>query len=237
MPVRPDPIAAPRTPLTRERVLRAAIRLADEGGVESLSMRKLGRELRLSAAMSLYNHVANKGDLLDGMVDLVVSEIEVPSVGGDWKAAMRRRAISAHQILLRHPWAGLLMVSRVNTGPAMLRYVDSTIGTLMEAGFSFELADRAWNALDSHLYGFTLQKLNFPFASEQVPEAAKTFLPLAPPAAFPYLTAMGRHTMEPGYVGLPEFEFGLDLILDALERLRPHADQEQVAEHRDLRDR
>ena len=209
--------------MTRERVLRAAIRLADEGGIESLSMRKLGQELRLKAPMSLYNHVANKGDLLDAMVDVVVSEIEVPSVGADWKAAMRQRAISAHQVLLRHPWASLLMVSRVNVGPAMLRYVDSTIGSLREAGFSIEVADRAWNAMDSHIYGFTLQKLNFPFAGEEVPEATKNLLPLAPPARYPYLNEMGRHAMGRGYSGMPEFEFGLDLVLDALERLLDRA--------------
>jgi AcrR family transcriptional regulator len=213
-----DLSAAPRPPLTRERVLRAAIDLADEAGIEALSMRRLGQELGVEA-MSLYNHVASKDDLLDSIVDLVVGEIDVPGVGADWKAAMRQRAISAHEVLLRHPWASMLMVSRVNVGPAMLRYVDSTIGSLREAGFSIEMADRAWNALDSHIYGFTLQELNFPFSAEQIPEAAKTLLPLAPAEDYPHLTEMARHVMESSYDGVVEFEFGLDLILDALERV------------------
>jgi AcrR family transcriptional regulator len=124
-----NPNTAPPSPLSRERVLHAALRLADEGGIESLSMRKLAQALGVQA-MSLYNHVANKDDLLDGIVDRVVSEIEVPSLDTDWKTAIRRRAISAHAVLLRHPWATMPLVSRVNAGPAMLRYVDATLGWL-----------------------------------------------------------------------------------------------------------
>ncbi|HCT77914.1 MAG TPA: TetR family transcriptional regulator [Micromonosporaceae bacterium] len=219
MAPQPEPSAAPRTPLTRERVLRAAISLADQGGIESLSMRRLGQELGVEA-MSLYNHVANKNDILDGIVDIVVSQIDVPSVGADWKAALRQRAISAHEVLLRHPWASMLMVSRVNVGPAMLRYVDSTIGTLRQAGFSIEMADHAWNAMDSHIYGFTLQKLNFPFDAETIPEAAATYLPTISADEYPHLAEMSRYVMESSYSGVTEFEFGLDLILDGLERLK-----------------
>lgn len=209
---------APREPLSAERVLGAALTLADAYGTEALTMRRLGQELGVEA-MSLYKHVANKDAILDGIVDLVVGEIHVPAVGTGWKTAMRQRAISAHEVLLRHPWASLLMVSRINVGPAMLRYVDSTIGSLREAGFSIELADRAWNALDSHIYGFTLQELNFPFSSEEFPEAAKALLPLAPADQYPYLSEMGTHVIESDYDGVVEFEFGLDLVLDGLERL------------------
>ena len=159
-------------PLSRTRILDAALRLTDGGGVESLSMRKLAGELGVKA-MSLYNHVANKDDILDSILDMVVGEIEVPSLGENWKVAMRRRANSAHEVLLRHAWSTLALVSRANAGPAMLRYVDATLGCLREAGFSFEIADRAWNAMDNHIYGFTLQELNFPFEVPEYSEAAR----------------------------------------------------------------
>jgi AcrR family transcriptional regulator len=212
----------PAAPLSRERVLRAALRLADEGGVESLSMRKLAQELGVKA-MSLYNHVANKNDMLDSIVDIVVSEIEVPSLETDWKTAMRRRAISAHEVLLRHPWATMALMSRVNTGPAMLRYVDATLGCLREAGFSFEMADHGWNAIDSHIYGFTLQKLNFPFEAAEYSEAAKKGLSLIPADQYPYLNQLTHYVMEGRYDGIHKFEFGLELILNGLDRFRYNA--------------
>ena len=208
--------------LSRERVLRAALRLADEGGIESLSMRKLAQDLGVKA-MSLYNHVANKDDLLDGIVDIVVSEIEVPNLGVDWKTAMRRRAMSAHEVLLRHPWSTMPLVSRVNVGPAMLRYVDATLGCLREAGFSLEMADRAWNAIDSHIYGFTLQELNFPFETEEYSEAAKNGLSLIPADKYPYLNRLTHDVMEGRYDGIHDFEFGLELILNGLDRFRHNA--------------
>lgn len=206
-----------RTPLNKERVLRAAVALADEIGISSLSMRKLGQALGVEA-MSLYRHVANKDDVLDGIVDIVASEIEMPSIGGDWKTVMRRRATSAHEVLLRHPWATMLIVSRANVGPAMLRYVDATIGCLREAGFSYELADRAWNAIDNHVYGFTLQELNFPFEPEEYADVAKAFLPQIPIDDYPYLNGLSREVIEGRHDGLQDFSFGLDLILDGLER-------------------
>jgi AcrR family transcriptional regulator len=207
-----------RTPLSRERVLQAAIMLADESGIEALSMRRLGEELGVEA-MSLYKHAANKDDILDGIVDLVASEIELPAIGGDWKAAMRRRATSAHEVLLRHPWATMLIVSRANVGPAMLRYVDATIGCLREAGFSYSMADHAWNAIDNHVYGFTLQKLNFPLKPEEYAQAAKAFLPQIPPDRYPYLNGLSQEVIAGRHNGLHDFQFGLDLILDGLERL------------------
>ena len=210
---------SPRSPLSRERVLEAAIALADEAGLEALSMRKLAKVLDVKA-MSLYNHVANRDDLLDGMVDWVVNEIEVPIVGRDWQEAMRGRAQSAHGVLLQHPWATMPLVSRVNVGPAMLRYIDATLGCLVEAGFSLEMSDHAWNAMDSHIYGFTLQELNFPFEADDYSEAAEAYVAMIPAEKYPYMNRLTHLVMEQQYDGLHEFELGLNLILDGLEKLR-----------------
>ncbi len=208
-----------RAPLSKERVLVAAVALADEIGIESLSMRKLGQALGVQA-MSLYKHVANKDDILDGIVDIVAAEIELPAVGADWKEEMHRRATSAHEVLLRHPWATMLIVSRANVGPAMLTYVDATLGCLREAGFSYAMADHAWNAIDSHVYGFTLQELNFPFDPSEYAEVAARFLPMIPVERYPYLTALSHQVIEGEHDGMHDFELGLGLILDGLEALR-----------------
>ena len=211
--------AKPRPPLSKERVLQAAVCLADEIGIDSLSMRKLGQKLGVEA-MSLYRHVANKDAILDGIVEIIADEIDVPAIGGDWKLALRRRSISAHEVLLRHPWATMLIVSRANVGPVMLRYVDATIGCLREAGFSYAMADYAWNAIDSHVYGFTLQKLNFPFEPGEYAEVAKQFLPMIPAERYPYLRGLSEKVIDGHHDGLQDFTFGLDLILDGLEKVR-----------------
>lgn len=208
-----------RQPLNRERVLAAAIALADEAGLEALSMRKLANALGVKA-MSLYNHVTNRDDLLDGMVDAIVHEIEVPVIGPDWQNSMRQRALSAHAVLLQHPWATMPLVSRVNVGPAMLRYIDATLGCLVEAGFSLEMADHAWNAMDSHIYGFTLQELNFPFESADYADAAEAYVTMVPAEKYPYMNRLTHLVMEQKYDGLHEFEFGLNLILEGLEKHR-----------------
>ncbi len=211
-----------RKPLSRERVLRAAIALADEGGLEAVSMRKLGQALRVEA-MSLYKHVTNKDDILDGIADVVMSEFEVPSRDVDWKTSIRRSTISAHQVLLRHPWAGSLIESRLNAGPARLRYLDAVIGVLSAAGFPMPIVIRAIMALDSHTYGFVLQELAWPFDVENAPEMAAAFARGLPAGEYPNLLAMAEMaTTAPG--GAPvDFEFGLDLILDGLEQLRDTA--------------
>jgi AcrR family transcriptional regulator len=209
----------PRGPLNRDRVLQAAIKLADAHGIEALSMRKLAQTLGVEA-MSLYNHVTNKEDVLDGMVDIVVSEITLPTIGADWKVAMRTRAVSAHQALLRHPWASKLIVSRINVGPAMLRYVDATIGCLREAGFSYPMADHAWNAIDSHVYGFTLLELNFPLHPQDYANAARSFLPMISANQYPHMRALTVQVIEGKHDGLHDFEFGLNLIIDGLDKLR-----------------
>ncbi len=206
----------PHIPLSRERILRTAILMADRGGIGSLSMRKISQELGFQA-MSLYNHVANKDDLLDGIVDIVVSEIEVPDLGVDWKTAMRRRANSAHEVLLRHPWATMPLVSRINVGPAMLRYIDATLGCLCEAGFSLEIVDRAWNAIDSHIYGFTLQELNFPIAAAEYVSTAQDYLPSIPAEKYPYMNRLTQHLIDGHYDGIADFNFGLELILSGLD--------------------
>ena len=211
-----------RARLTRERVLRAAIALADAGGIGSLTMRKLGVELGVEA-MSLYNHVANKDDLLDGMIDGIFGEIDLPSGGTDWSTAMRRRAVSVREALSRHPWATGLMQSRRTPGAATLRHHDAVLRTLREAGFSIELAAHAFSVLDSYIYGFALQEATLPFDTpEQTTQLAKTIMAGFSPDEYPHLTELTvEHVLRPGYDYGKEFEFGLDLILDGLDRVRP----------------
>ena len=208
--------AGRRLPLSRERVLRAAIALADQSGIESLTMRKLGQELGVEA-MSLYNHVANKDDILDGIVDLVLGDIEVPPTGTEWKTAMRQRAISAHEVLLAHPWAALQIMSHFNIGLGMTRYLDATLGRLREGGFSIEGALDAWHTLDSHIYGFTLQELSLPFEADEAPQVSADVLGQLSADKYPHVVEIITHVMASGRV--EDFEFGLDLILDGLERI------------------
>lgn len=207
-----------RVPLTRERVLREALRVADEGGIGALSMRRLGQLLGVEA-MSLYKHVADKEDLLDGIADLVMAEIEPPVTDPDWRAAIRRSAISAHDALRTHPWAGPVIESRLHPGPARLRYLDAVIGVLRAAGFSLPMVANVFMALDSHIYGFTMQEQNVPFAMEDAPQVvamlARTIF-----ADYPHVFAMAELAAAGGKSIPVDFEFGLDLLLDGLERLR-----------------
>lgn len=213
--------AQPRPPLSRERVLHTAVALADEAGVAALTMRKLAGRLGVEA-MSLYHHVANKDEILGGMVDLVFAEIELPESSDDWKPAMRRRALSARAALSRHPWAIGLMDSRVDPGPATLRHHDAVIGSLRHGGFSVAMAAHAFSLLDSYIYGFVLQELNLPFdGPEELEEIGETMLRQMPADAYPHLTElMVEHALKPGYAYADEFAFGLELILDGLERSR-----------------
>lgn len=223
MVTRTRPRAKRRVPLTRERLLRAAIAMADDGGIESLTMRRLGQALGVEA-MSLYNHVANKDEIVDGIVDLVFGEIDIPSGGGDWKTAMRRRAISLRDVLLRHRWAIGLMESRRNAGPSNLGHHDAVISTLRAAGFDINLVAHAYSVLDGYIYGFALTKMTLPFdTSEEAAQVAETMLRPFPVNAYPNLGAMIEHAMKPGYDYGDEFEYGLDLILDGLERARAAA--------------
>ncbi|MEU1596787.1 TetR/AcrR family transcriptional regulator C-terminal domain-containing protein [Streptomyces sp. NPDC005708] len=209
---------APRVPLSREKVLHAAVALADESGIEALTMRKLGEAVGVEA-MSLYTHVANKEDLLDGMIDLVFEEIELPSPEGDWKTALRRRAISVRLVLSRHRWAIGLMESRTSPGPTTLRHFDTVIGYLRRAGFSVALTAHAYSALDSYIYGFALQERNLPFDTPgETADLAQAILTQAA-EHYPHLTELAtEHVLRPGYDYGDEFAFGLDLILDGIER-------------------
>ena len=210
-----------RTPLNREQVLRAAVGLADDSGIGSLTMRKLGQSLGVEA-MSLYNHVANKDDLLDGMVDAVFAEIDLPAADeADWRDAMRRRAVSARAALARHPWAIALMDSRSSPGPATLRHHEAVLGTLRRGGFSVELTAHAFSALDSYIYGFVLQEASLPFdTAEETTERAQELLDNLPRDEYPHLTEMAVDlVLQPGYDYRAEFGFGLDLLLGALARL------------------
>ena len=209
-----------REPLTRERVLQAALRLADQGGIESLSMRKLGQELGVEA-MAVYYHFANKDQVLDGIVDLVFAEIELPVAGPDWKTGMRRRGISVRDVLARHRWAIGMMESRRNPGPANLRHHDAVIGSLRAAGFDMAMAAHAYSLLDSYIYGFALTKMNLPFETgDEVAEVAQSMLAPFSPGEYPNLVAfITDHAMKPGYDYGDEFEYGLDVTLDGLERV------------------
>jgi AcrR family transcriptional regulator len=227
--VRADPTAEPRVRLSRERVLRGAVELADESGIESLTMRTLGQKVGVEA-MSLYNHVANKEDIFDGMVEVVmnevndaVSEIDVPA--SEWKTAMRRRVLAARQIFLRHPWAADVLESRTKTSTSMLRYNDSVIGLFLEAGFSPDLTHHAMHALGSRALGFT-QELGDD--SDVDLEQTKTFIRQVA-GEYPNIAAMLQEVTHDADTTLGwcddqfEFEFALDLLLDGLERLRDAA--------------
>jgi AcrR family transcriptional regulator len=210
-----------RVPLTRDRVLASAMKLADAGGIDGLSMRKLGQALGVEA-MALYYHFANKERVIDGIVDLVFGEIELPASGADWKAAMRRRAISVRDALLRHRWAIGLMESRTNPGPANLRHHDAVIGSLRAGRFDMAATATAYSLLDAYVYGFALTKMNLPFeTTTDISKMAETMLEPFPPDEYPNLAAfITDHAMKPGYDFADEFEVGLEVILDGLERVR-----------------
>lgn len=213
-----EPAVGPRTRLNRDRVVRAAVELADVDGFESLTMRKLGLALGVEA-MSLYNHVAGKDDLLDGMIDTVFGEIELPVVGSAWRPAMRARGVSAREVLSRHRWASGRMESRTTPGPATLRHHDAAIGTLRAGGFPVPLAAHAISVLDSYSYGFALQEATLPFENaEQTADLAQAIIARFTSGQYPHLTELTvEHVLQPGYEFGDEFEFGLDLILDGLE--------------------
>jgi len=225
MPPKAVADAKRRLPLSRERLLRGAIAVADAGGIGSLTIRSLAHELGVKP-MSLYHHVANKEVILDGIIEVVFSEIDLPPADADWRQAMRQRAISARGVLRRHPWATPLMESRTNPGPATLRHHDAVLGTLRRAGFSIAMAAHAYSLLDSYIYGFALEEAALPFGGpETVPDVAEAFLARFPSAQYPYLAELTtEHVLQPGYDYGKEFEFGLDLILDGLERLLTKTD-------------
>jgi AcrR family transcriptional regulator len=211
-----------RETLTRDRVLHAAVELADAGGLETVSMRRLGEAVGVEA-MSLYNHVANKEDLLDGMVDIVFGEIELPAPEDGWRVSMLRRATSMRRVLSRHRWAIGLMESRSTPGPATLRHHDAVIACLRQGGFSLALTAHAFSALDSYIYGFALSEKALPFDTpDETAELAQSIMDRFADGEYPHLAEMASgHIMKPGYDHGDEFEYGLKLILDGLQRARP----------------
>jgi AcrR family transcriptional regulator len=206
-----------RVPLTRDRALAAAVALADAEGLGSLTMRKLARELGVEA-MSLYYHVANKDDILDGMVEIVFGEIELPSEDTDWKTAMRQRAISVRAALTRHPWAISIMQSRSSPGPATLRHHNAVLGCCRHAGFSVEMAAHAFSLIDSYIYGFVLQEVNLPFSEgDDLEQIIGTMMDQRSAADYPHLAELTTEiVLQPGYAYGNEFDFGLGAILDSL---------------------
>jgi AcrR family transcriptional regulator len=208
---------ATREPLSRERIVQAAVALADAGGFDALSMRNLAEGLG-AAPMALYRHVSNKEDLLDGMVDVVFGEMYPPAIGGEWKAELRTRGDSARAALRRHPWAIGLMETRLHPGPASAVHHNATMGCLREAGFPFREAVHAYNLLDSYTYGFALQERTIPFETpEESAEMAKAIVG-DQTADYPYLAEVVVELGRKGYNYTEEFEFGLEFILDGLER-------------------
>jgi AcrR family transcriptional regulator len=227
------PAAEARTPLNRERVLLAALALADANGIESLSMRKLGDAVGVEA-MSLYNHVPSKADLLDELIDLVFSEIELPSGAVGWRTAMRERAIAIRAALSRHRWAIGLMESRTSPGPATLRHHDAVLGCFRRAGFPVALAAHAYAVLDSYIYGFALQEASLPFdTGEETAQLAEAMLAQFPAEKYPHLAELTfKHVLQPGYDYGSEYEYGLDLILDGLDRALRAARRLSAADRR-----
>jgi AcrR family transcriptional regulator len=222
MPKPANETHAKRVPLSRDRVLRAAVAIADATGIGSLTMRSLAQELGVKP-MALYYHVANKDEILDGIVDLVFSEIGLPSADGDWRSEIVRRANSARHVLRRHPWAIGLMESRKSPGPATLQHHNATIGTLRAAGFSVAMTAHSYALLDSYIYGFALQEASLPFeGADTVADVAEPMMQQFPADAYPHLVEMTtEYVLQPGYDFGNEFEFGLGVILDALASSLP----------------
>lgn len=211
-----------RPGLSRSLVLRGAVGIADAGGLGALTMRSLAVALEVKP-MSIYHHVANKDDVLDGMVDIVFGEIDLPVVGGAWQAEMRRRAASARDVMLRHPWAIGLLQTRTSPGPATLKHHNAVIGTLREAGFSVEMTAHAFAVIDAYLYGFALSETTLPLnGPEPVAAVAGQMMDQSSPGDYRYLAEFTReHVMKPGYNYGQEFGFGLDLVLNGLAGLHP----------------
>jgi AcrR family transcriptional regulator len=208
-----------RVPLSRDRILRAALELADASGIEALTMRKLGQKLGFEA-MSLYNHVANKDDLLEGMLDLVLAETEPPTTPGAWDDAIRKSAISVHDALRRHPWSCTLLMEARRMRPARLRYMDLLLGRLREAGFSADTTYHAYHVLDGHIFGFALWETGHTYTPEEVSSLVEKFAQAITPEAYPYLHEHAeQHMDESAHREGSAFEFGLDLIIDGLKKI------------------
>ena len=210
----------PRLPLSRDRILDAALELADHGGIESLTMRKLGQTLGFEA-MSLYDHVANNDEVIEGLLYLVLDESEPPSPTGDWDGAVRSSAVSVHAALRRHHWASAVLMAPGRLRPARLHYMDSLLGRLREAGFSAETTYHAYHVLDGHIFGFSLWEASHSYSDEDAAEMMASFEQTITPDEYPYLREHGeQHFAEGPHHDVSAFEFGLDLIVDGLRKIR-----------------
>lgn len=210
----------PRLPLSRDRIFDAALSVADADGIDAVTMRRLGRVLGFEA-MSLYTHVANKDDVVDGILDLVLAESEPPSPEGDWQTAVRESALSVHEALRRHPWAAPLLMTPRRVRPARLRFMDALLRRLREAGFSAETTYHAYHVLDAHIFGFSVWEASHSYTPEELAHLEATIVPLITAGAYPHLQEhVGQHAAEGPHHEVRAFELGLDLILDGLERLR-----------------
>lgn len=208
-----------RALLSRGRIIDAALALADASGTDRLTMRALAAELGVEA-MSLYNHVRNKEDLLAALVEAVIAKIDLPRAEGDWQGEMRRRANAMRSVFLAHPWAPPLIVGRINTGPQMLGLIEATLSCLRAAGFSTVQADHVMNALDSYLYGFHLLERSFPLEPENYAEAARAFLPTIDTNRYPRFAELAQAVAEGRHDGVNHMAFGFDRLLCALEQDR-----------------
>lgn len=219
MPATTPPIPRKRLPLSREKVLECALDLADESGIAAVTIRSLAQRMG-TKPMSLYYYVANKDEILDGIVDLVFGEIELPSPAGNWREEMNRRAHGVRAALKRHPWAVGLLESRASPGAATLRHHDATLGTLRAAGFSVQLTAHAYALLDSYIYGFALQEAALPFdGRDTAAEITTPILERFSTGEYPHMVEIAmEHVLKPGYDFGDEFGFGLELILDGLSR-------------------
>lgn len=205
--------------LTKAKIISRAIELSDKDGFEKLSMRRLADSLDVEA-MSLYHYFSSKNELIADMVDELVPALESPDCVEDWREAMRNRAHAVRKVFIEHPWLAQQFVSGINTGHSMFLYSDTSIGYLVRAGFSYKMADYAWNMIDSYIYGFNLQAQNFPFEPSEYQNVAKQYLHMIPQSKYPYLHGMTMQIIEGSHDGIQDFDFGLDLILKVLEEIR-----------------
>jgi hypothetical protein len=205
--------------LSRSKIITEAVTLADSDGFEKLSMRRLADNLGVEA-MSLYHYYSSKKELINEMVDSLVPTIDSPDCINDWREAMKNRAHAIRKVFIKHPWVAQLFVSGINTGPSMFAYSDASIGYLIRAGFSYKMADYAWNIIDSYIYGFNLQAQNFPFKPSEYQNVAKQYIHMIPKSKYPFVHGMTMQIIEGSHDGIQDFDFGLNLILDALEEVR-----------------
>lgn len=205
-----------RRTLSRNKIIDRALKLADEVGIDGLSMRKLASELG-TTPMAIYNHVSNKVELIDLLLASVVRELELPEIGAPWQTAMRKRAHSMRNIILRHKWAAVLLISKISLTDEILSDVNATVGCLVQAGFSYAQADWARNTIDSHIYGYTLQELNMPVSPAQYKDAASQYLPMVDKESYPFMHQSAVQIVNGTYDGVTDFSFGLELILSGLE--------------------